>query len=149
MEYKGFTIKEEDWNGTKVVCIYKKDTASTARTFSTQEAARLFVDAHLYPADKLREHLKKNRKLTLFVDPGHSWLRVQKDLIDDLGLTNKITNFSYFDSSRELVYLEEHEDVSTFVNKIKELGFNFKEEFEIKKSRSQSPSFIRRLPSYS
>jgi hypothetical protein len=50
---------------------------------------------------------------TLFSDPGHSWLAVQRKRIDALGLTKQISSFSYMDS--EWLYLEEDADRSLYL----------------------------------
>lgn len=47
-----------------------------------------------------------------YQDSGHGWLAVKVKLLEDLGLTNKITQFSYVNG--KTVYLEEDLDVGTF-----------------------------------
>ena len=44
-------------------------------------------------------------KYRLFSDPGHSWLEVSLDELDELGIANKITAWSYRKGTN--VYLEE------------------------------------------
>ena len=62
----------------------------------------------------------------LYYDPGHAWLEVPKTLIKELGITNKISSFSY--ENGENVYLEEDCDLATFAKvykgkfSVKEIG---------------------------
>lgn len=47
-------------------------------------------------------------------DPGHGWLRVQRDELIHLGIANQITHYSYLDG--EWAYLEEDFDMGTFLD---------------------------------
>lgn len=47
-----------------------------------------------------------------YSDAGHGWLKVRRSEIDELGLTNKITSYSY--QNKEYVYLEEDYDMNLF-----------------------------------
>ena len=49
-----------------------------------------------------------------YSDPGHSWVRVPKSLIEYLNLENKISSYSYV--KNKWVYLEEDCDYSIFRN---------------------------------
>ena len=74
-------------------------------------------------------------KFQFFSDPGHGWVKVKRTLIEKLGLTNKITHFSYV--RNEHVYLEEDMDLATFMKAMKEVGktIEFKEHHTNKTSR--------------
>ena len=48
-------------------------------------------------------------------DPGHAWLQVEADLINDLQWTN-ISKYSYHDD--EYVYLEEDSDAPKFLESL-------------------------------
>jgi len=47
-----------------------------------------------------------------YSDPGHGWLKVSRDELKELGLTETITSFSY--QRGKDVYLEEDCDASAF-----------------------------------
>ena len=38
-------------------------------------------------------------------DAGHGWLEVSIEDLIDLNIQNKISNFSYIDSNKKLIYL--------------------------------------------
>ena len=46
-------------------------------------------------------------------DPGHGWIEVSKMLVDALGISDKVSSYSY--SKGELVYLEEDCDAPLFI----------------------------------
>ena len=71
-------------------------------------------------------------------DPGHGWLQVKRQELKDLGILDKISNYSY--QKRGDVYLEEDCDYSLFVERMKELG----KPFEIKEINSQTKDSIVR-----
>lgn len=52
-------------------------------------------------------------KITIYHDPGHSWAKVTRKSLADLGIADKITRFSY--QRGEHVYLEEDCDLATFL----------------------------------
>ena len=52
-------------------------------------------------------------KYRLFSDPGHAWLEVSLDELDELGIANKITAWSYRKGTN--VYLEEDCDFPLFL----------------------------------
>jgi hypothetical protein len=60
-------------------------------------------------------------ELTFYQDPGHGWLQVSHDLINRLGIGNKITTYSYMDSHS--AYLEEDCDLSLFMKEAEKAGF--------------------------
>lgn len=49
-------------------------------------------------------------------DPGHGWLQVPHSLLRSLKIDKKITGYSYRDAYN--AYLEEDQDLSTFLNAI-------------------------------
>ena len=63
-------------------------------------------------------------KLTSFSDAGHGWLSCKIELINQLGLADKITRFSYINGKS--VYLEEDCDAETLIVKLHELKMPFK-----------------------
>lgn len=48
-------------------------------------------------------------------DPGHGWMGVPLQELNDLGIANDITTFSYFDEKKGIVWLEEDCDASCFL----------------------------------
>jgi len=71
-------------------------------------------------------------------DPGHGWLQVKRQELKELGILDKISNYSY--QKGDNVYLEEDCDYSLFVERMKELG----RPFEIKEINSQAKDSIVR-----
>jgi hypothetical protein len=59
-------------------------------------------------------------------DPGHGWLAVKLDLLDELDLIDKISNYSYIRG--KTAYLEEDVDCVLFVNKYKQRHGSFEEQ---------------------
>jgi hypothetical protein len=53
------------------------------------------------------------RTFIVYTDPGHGWVKVPVSLLDTLGITDKITRFSYRRGA--YAYLEEDLDADTFV----------------------------------
>lgn len=53
------------------------------------------------------------RKITIYHDPGHSWAKVPRKTLHDLGIADRITAYSY--QRGEYVYLEEDQDMATFL----------------------------------
>ena len=78
-------------------------------------------------------------------DAGHGWLEVSIEDLIDLNIQDKISNFSYIDSIKKLIYLEEDVDMTLFMKSYKEkynkgLVYVIENNFEIHP--------IRDLPSY-
>ena len=75
-------------------------------------------------------------------DPGHSWLEVSKRLLDELGITEKISSYSY--RYGDTFYLEEDCDMEIFANAWKAK----KPDSPLSiRNQYQESSFVRRLPS--
>lgn len=81
-------------------------------------------------------------RLSYFQDPGHGWIATTNDMIQKLGIADKISRYSYTDG--ESVYLEEDLDAYHLVNALRAAG----EPFEIVEFFSNTDSFIRRLPRF-
>jgi len=56
------------------------------------------------------------KSLTFYADAGHGWLKVKKTELVRLGISEKITAYSY--QFKEWAYLEEDCDLSTFADAI-------------------------------
>ena len=59
-------------------------------------------------------------KITFHTDPGHGWLEVPRQVLDELGIAAKITLYSYQHENN--VYLEEDLDAGTFIDAAKAAG---------------------------
>ncbi len=76
-----------------------------------------------------------------FNDPSHGWLRVKTKELYDLGIADKITGYSYISDDGKYTYLEEDQDMTTFMQ------VKGKVEYTIK--TTDNPSSIRRKNPYS
>jgi hypothetical protein len=78
---------------------------------------------------------------TFFNDPGHGWLEVSIEELLRLNLTQHISQYSYINSKKNLVYLEEDCDAPKFLQAKKKLN----EKVEIMEEYSNEDSNIRRM----
>lgn len=62
-------------------------------------------------------------KLNYFQDPGHGWIGVKRSLVQELGIEDKISSFSY--QRGQSVYLEEDCDASLLIEALKAKGIEF------------------------
>ena len=86
-----------------------------------------------------------DKVFTKFEDSGHGWLEVNFEDLINLDIQNKISNFSYMDSNKKLVYLEEDIDQNIFMKSYKE---KYKKGIVYVSNNNEEISFIRSLPSY-
>jgi len=54
-----------------------------------------------------------NKTYTLYSDPSHGWLKVQKKELEELNIINNVSEYSYING--EFVYLEEDCDLNLFI----------------------------------
>jgi hypothetical protein len=52
-------------------------------------------------------------KIKVYSDPGHAWGAVKRKVLEQLGITNQITDYSY--QKGGTVYLEEDLDLGTLI----------------------------------
>ena len=78
-------------------------------------------------------------------DAAHGWLEVTFEDLIDLNIQNKISNFSYIDSNKNLIYLEEDVDMVLFFKSYKE-KYNKGLTFVVENNYEIHP--IRELASY-
>ena len=64
--------------------------------------------------------MNSDKVFTKHDDAAHGWLEVSFDDLIDLNIQNKISNFSYIDSNKNLIYLEEDVDMVLFLKSYKE-----------------------------
>ena len=63
-------------------------------------------------------------ELNFFSDPAHGWLEVPMSLIDTLGISGKISAYSY--KKGGMAYLEEDCDAPMFSRAAKERGLDYR-----------------------
>lgn len=83
-------------------------------------------------------------KILFFSDASHGWGRVLRSTIEELGIADKISEFSYQD--RDYVYLEEDCDLPRFIAALHSAGYD--EEIVYMDDRVGEARGIRRLPRY-
>ncbi len=83
------------------------------------------------------------RVFNFYADPGHGWISVKKQFLNDLGIASQITHFSY--QRGDTAYLEEDCDASVFLAALKEAGI----EADIRHHHTDRRSKIRSYESYS
>lgn len=63
----------------------------------------------------------KTLKLTYYTDAGHGWLKVNRAELDALGISDKVSAYSY--QKGDFAYLEEDCDASLFMDAAKAAGW--------------------------
>ena len=77
----------------------------------------------------------KSIKRTFYSDPFHSWLCVGYAELEELGIQDKISSWSY--RNYDLAYLEEDSDVTVYIDAVNKLGYTV--EFVEKYIDQESP----------
>jgi hypothetical protein len=90
----------------------------------------------------VKKELVMELKVKLYTDPGHGWVAVKRKLLDELGIADKITYFSY--QKGKTVYLEEDCDLSTFATAMNLKGIILK--YDQKHTNNRHP--IRSYENY-
>lgn len=95
---------------------------------------------------------------TFEADPGHAWLGVPITELLELEIAHKITSYSYWEASTELVWLEEDCDAGTFLHARGKLAGYVEESFSqwlspwytkhIRDNHSNNDSRIRNMPRF-
>ena len=62
-------------------------------------------------------------KFDFYSDPGHGWVKVSKELLAKLGISHKISQYSY--QRGNFAYLEEDCDANLFVQAMEAHGLPF------------------------
>jgi hypothetical protein len=78
-----------------------------------------------------------------YTDPGHGWLEVPRALLQELGIAEKISAYSY--QRGETVFLEEDCDLSRFHQAMTNAGREYK---TVDINQARGDSFVRSLASY-
>lgn len=81
--------------------------------------------------------IQKEKLITLkfYADPGHGWVAVKRKMLDELGIADKITSYSY--QKGKTAYLEEDLDLGTLLTALGERGIGVK--FTEKHTNRYSP----------
>lgn len=82
-------------------------------------------------------------KFTFFSDPGHGWLKVPRSLLVDLGISDKISSYSY--QKNTWVYLEEDGDCLAFFQAFQQ---KFGHKPECVEKWTNNYSGVRNFPRY-
>jgi hypothetical protein len=81
-------------------------------------------------------------KLDFYEDPGHGWLAVPLELLDSLGLVDRVSSYSYIRG--RFAHLEEDCDYSLFAAAMRERNAPF----TLREHRCNGRSRIRSYSSY-
>lgn len=81
-------------------------------------------------------------KIKFYIDPGHGWFAVKRAKLEEFGIADKISAFSY--ERGKTVYLEEDRDADLFLKELIAAGV----EYEIVAKYSNARSPIRSYDSY-
>jgi len=81
-------------------------------------------------------------KITIYADSGHAWAKVNKTLLNKLGITDQISSYSYMRGDK--AYLEEDCDLAKLVNALTENNINF----SFNERRTDKTSKIRSYTRY-
>lgn len=72
---------------------------------------------------------QKEKLITLrcYADPGHAWVAVKRRMLQDLGIADQITEYSF--QKGHTVYLEEDQDLDTLLTALgaRTIGVRLKE----------------------
>lgn len=113
--------------------------------YETQRLSKWFA-SRIDARHTLRTNMDTTKELVYnyYSDPGHGWLHVKYDELVELGITDKISAYSYRRGND--VYLEEDCDMATFMNAMEAKGITIKLGYINERERD---SFIRGLRKYS
>jgi len=79
--------------------------------------------------------------LTYHVDPEHGWIEVSETIVDQLGIKDKISEYSYYSFTRKSYFLEEDFDAGLLLQALKDRGI----EYVIRNKEHKGEAFIRKL----
>lgn len=89
-------------------------------------------------------------KIEIYSDPDHAWFKVPMEEIEELGIRDQITTFSYMSSDQKYGFLEEDQDGPLFVKKYCEkMGVTFSDFKEVTDVvEIDNAEWVRDLPSF-
>ncbi len=86
----------------------------------------------------------KHIKMKHYSDDSHGWIAIKRSILEQLGLLDKISAYSYQSKTGQTVYLEEDSDASKLVNALDAKGLVYQNE----SVRHDGQSWIRSLPRF-
>jgi hypothetical protein len=86
--------------------------------------------------------MTKKISIKVFADPGHAWARIAKSKLVTLGISDKISTYSY--QKGENAFLEEDCDLTVLVNALRQRGY----EVKFNESHTNRQSKIRSYNTY-
>ena len=86
--------------------------------------------------------MAKKISIKVFADPGHAWARFPKAKLVSLGITDKISTYSYQNGTN--AFLEEDCDLSVLVVALRDRGY----EIKFNESHANKQSKIRNYATY-
>ena len=86
--------------------------------------------------------MTKKISIKVFADPGHAWARVAKSKLVTLGISDKISTYSY--QKGENAFLEEDCELSVLMGALRERGY----EIKFNESHTNRQSKIRNYSTY-
>ena len=86
--------------------------------------------------------MTKKISIKVFADPGHAWARIAKSKLVTLGISDKISTYSY--QKGENAFLEEDCDLTVLVNALRQRGY----EVKFNESHTNRQSKIRNYSTY-
>lgn len=86
----------------------------------------------------------KPLKIKFYSDPGHGWFAVKRKLLDQLGIANRISGFSY--TLGATVYCEEDCDGSLLISSLKGAGIPYAVEEKNTNKASPIRTYMRYIP---
>jgi hypothetical protein len=81
-------------------------------------------------------------ELIYLQDPGHGWLKVDRAIASDLGISEHITPYSYVEGPS--IWLEEDCDAGLLIKALKARGIAY----TIKEKHVNGDAYVRSLPRY-
>jgi hypothetical protein len=89
--------------------------------------------------------MKVQNTFKYYQDPGHGWIAVKVELLEQLGINGQISEFSYINETGTTAYLEEDCDASLFVEKYIEA---FGQKPQWKDAYTEKKHWVRSYPRY-
>ncbi len=83
--------------------------------------------------------MSKSLKLKFYSDPGHGWVAVKRELLENLGIAHRISVYSY--QKGNTVYLEEDCDFSVLIEAFKQNRISFELDHKYTDNRSPIRSY--------
>ena len=83
----------------------------------------------------------KTKKLTVYTDPGHGWVKVKFSELVKYGIASKVSRCSYVRG--DYVYLEEDCDAGLYIDALKQAGYNVTQNIKWTNKSSKIRNYMR------